>query len=464
MADGSKPSYLPFSVPHLKRQLGLLDATMINVGTIIASAIFLVPQEIALRLHATSLTVAVWIVGGIVSLLGALSIAELAAALPEAGGGFVYLTRAFGPVWGYLYGWANGTVINPASIAAIAVAFASYLTVFIPLGGVGIKAVAIASIVVLTAINSLGVRAGALTQNIFTLLKMGVLAALIVIGFALPGGGAGNLAPLWPTGSWSSIVGPFGLAMLAVLWAYDGWIESTYVGGEVTAPGRNLPRSIVYSTLIAVALYVLVTVSFTYVLSPARMAESPLVARDAAEVTLGRVGVGLVAGAILISTLGANNGIVLTAARIPYAMAHDGLMFRWIGGVHPRFLTPVPSLLVQGVISCLLALSGTYDQLFTYVIFTEFLFYAAMCAAVIRLRRRAPELPRPYRAWGYPFTPLAFIAFAIWLVYNTVIEKPIDSLVGAAILAAGLPLYFYWKGSAVSHQPSAETTPGPTDG
>jgi APA family basic amino acid/polyamine antiporter len=430
---------------------------MINVGTIIASAIFLVPAEIALRLHATALTVAVWIVGGIVSLLGALSIAELAAAMPRAGGAFVYLTEAFGPVWGYLYGWANGTVINPASIAAIAVAFASYFGVLVPLGGVGIKAVAIASIVGLTVINSLGVRAGALTQNIFTLLKIGVLVALIVIGFALPGGRPENLSPFWPSGSWSSVVGPFGLAMVAVLWAYDGWIESTYVGGEVKSPGRTLPRSIVYSTLIAVLLYVLVTVSFTYVLSPDRVAASTLVASDAAQVTLGKIGAGLVAGAILISTLGANNGIVLTAARIPYAMARDGLMFRWLGGVHPRWLTPVPSLLVQGVISCVLALSGTYEQLFTYVIFTEFLFYAAMCAAVIQLRRRAPDMPRPYRAWGYPFTPLAFLGFAIWLVYNTVVEKPVDSLVGIAILAAGLPLYFYWKRSAISRQPSAQS-------
>jgi APA family basic amino acid/polyamine antiporter len=457
MADGPKSSYLPFSVPNLKRQLGLLDATMINVGTIIASAIFLVPAEIALGLHATSLTVAVWVVGGIVSLLGALSVAELAAAMPKAGGGFVYLTEAFGPVWGYLYGWANGTVVNPASIAAIAVAFASYLGVLVPLGGVGIKAVAIASIVGLTVLNSLGVRAGALTQNVLTLLKIGIVVALIVIGFALPGGRVENFAPIWPTGSWSSLVGPFGIAMVAALWAYDGWIETTYVGGEVTNPGRTLPRSILYSTLIAACLYVLVTVSFTYVLSAGRMGQSTLVASDAAQVTLGRIGAGLVAGAIMISTLGANNGIVLTAARIPYAMAHDGLMFRWIGGVHPRFLTPVPSLLVQGVISCILALSGTYEQLFTYVIFTEFLFYAAMCAAVIRLRHRAPDLPRPYRAWGYPFTPLAFIAFAAWLVYNTVVEKPLDSLVGLGILAAGLPLYWYWKRSAVSGQPSAVT-------
>jgi APA family basic amino acid/polyamine antiporter len=443
-------------VPDLKRQLGLFDATMINVGTIIASAIFIVPAEIALRLHVTSLTVAVWVVGGVVSLLGALSIAELSAAMPRAGGAFVYLTKAYGPVWGYLYGWANGTVVNPASIAAIAVGFAGYLGFFLPLGPWAIKAVAIGSILALTLLNALGVRAGALTQNILTVLKIGILVALITIGFALPGGSPANFVPVWPTDSWSAIIAPFGVAMVAVLWAYDGWIETTFVAGEVTEPGRNLPRAIIYSTLIAVALYVVVTVSYAYVLSPAKMAESSLVASDAAQVTLGRLGAGLIAGAILISTLGANNGIILTAARIPYAMARDGLMFRWLGGVHPRFLTPVPSLLVQAAISILLTFTGQYDQLFTYVIFTQFLFYAAMCGAVIRLRARAPALERPYRAWGYPVTPIAFIAFAAWLVGNTIVQKPIDSLVGGAILLAGLPFYFFWKrrqSSVISDQP-----------
>ncbi len=430
---------------ELKRQLGLFDATMINVGTIIASAIFIVPAGIAASLHFTSLTILVWIVGGIVSLLGALSIAELAAAMPRAGGAFAYLTEAYGPAWGYLYGWANGTVVNPASIAAISVGFAGYLGFFVPLGGWGIKAVAIASILALTLLNVVGVRAGALTQNVLTVIKIAILAALIVIGFALPGGSSANFAPWWPTDASSSLIGPLGIAMVAVLWAYDGWIETTFVAGEVTNPGRNLPRAIIYSTIIAVALYVLVTVSYTYVLSPARVATSSLVASDAAQVTLGQMGAGLVAAAILISTLGANNGIVMTAARIPYAMAREGLMFRWIGGVHPRFLTPVPSLIVQAVISIALTLTGSYDQLFTYVVFTQFLFYAAMCAAVIRLRARAPAMERPYRAWGYPVTPLAFIAFAAWLVGNTIVEKPRDALVGTAILVAGLPLYFYWK-------------------
>ncbi len=426
----------------LKRQLGLFDATMINVGTIIASAIFLVPSTIALQLQATLPTLLVWVVGGIVSLLGALSLAELGAALPQAGGGVAYLTRAFGPLWGYLYGWANGTVINPASIAAIAVACASYLSVFVPLSAPGIKAVAIASILGLTVLNAIGVRAGARTQNVLTLTKIGIVVALIVIAFALPGGTAANFQPLWPSQPVSGLIGPFGVAMVAALWAYDGWVEASYVGGEVRDPGRILPGATILATLIAIALYTLITAAYAYVLSPGKMAASPLVARDAASVTLGAAGVQLVAAAIIISTLGANNGIVLTSARIPYAMARDGLLPRWLGAVHPRFLTPIPSLVAQAAIATALTLSGGYDQLFTYVIFTEFLFYAMMCAAVIRLRAAEPELARPYRAWGYPVTPLVFIAFASWLVKNTVVERPRDALVGVVILLLGLPVYW----------------------
>lgn len=425
---------------------------MINVGTIIASAIFIVPAEIALQLHASVLTVSVWIVGGIVSLLGALSVAELAAAMPEAGGAVVYLREAYGPAWGWLYGWANGILINPASIAAIAVGFAGYVGHFAPLSAAGVKLVAIASILALTGLNVRGVRAGALTQDALTFLKVATVVGLIALGFILPGGDVANLQPVWPAGH-AHLVGRFGVAMLAVLWAYDGWIEVTFVGGEVTRPERNLPLAIVYSALVCMALYILVTLSFTYVLGPERVAGSMLVAGDAARVTMGAVGAGLVVAGILISTLGANNGIILTAARIPYAMARDRLLFRFIGAVHPRRLTPANSLLVQAGIAIALAVTGRYDWLYTYVIFAEFVFYALMCAAVIRLRRRRPDLARPYRAWGYPVTPLLFIAFSMWLVVNTVLEDPIDSAVAAGLVLGGVPVYW-----AFSRQRSASMT------
>lgn len=434
---------------ELKRQLGLLDSTMINLGTIIASAIFIVPSVIALNLQASVPVILVWVVGGAVSLLGALSMAELGAAMPQAGGIYVYLTRAYGPVWGYLYGWTSGVVINPASIAAIALGFATYLGFFVPLGDTGIKAVAVASIVGLTVLNSLGVRLGAITQNVLTLIKVGLVAVLIVVGFVLPGGSTANFTPLWSDAPLGRQIASFGVALVAVLWAYDGWVEITYVGGEVRDPEHNIPRSIVLSTLIAIALYCLVTASFAYVLSPAKMAASSLVASDAARATLGPAGAALAACAIMIATLGSNNGIVLTAARVPYAMARDGLLPRWLGGVHPRFLTPVPSLIVQGIISIALvwvstkpSWKDTYNALFTYVILGEFIFYAASCGAVLVLRKTAPDMPRPYRAWGHPLTPLGFIAFSLWLIVNTAREQPLDFAVGMALILVGLPLYW----------------------
>src|SRR5213596_3428243 len=428
---------------------------MINIGTIIASAIFIVPSAIASGLHATRPAILVWVVGGVVSLLGALSVAELGAAMPHAGGQYVYLTRAYGPASGFLYGWTSWVVINPASIAAIAVGFATYFSFFVPLSGAGIKLVAVLSIVGLTGLNSLGVRLGAVTQNVLTLIKMALLVVLIVAGFALPGGSASNLAPLWSDVPPGHQIASFGVALVAVLWAYDGWIEVTYVGGEVTDPERNVPRSIVLSTVIRIALYCLVTASFAYVLSPARMAASSLVASDAAQVTMGRAGAALVAVAIMTATLGSNNGIVLTAARIPYAMARDGVLPRWLAAVHPRFLTPVPSLVVQGIIAIALtwistepSWKDTYSRLFTYVVLSEFVFYAMSCGAVLRLRHKAADLVRPYKAWGYPVTPVLFILFSLWLVINTALEQPRDAVAGAALILAGLPIYFLRRGAA----------------
>ena len=451
-------------MPELKRQLGLLDSTMINVGTIIASAIFIVPSAIALDLGASVPTILVWIAGGAVSLLGALSVAELGAAMPKAGGIYVYLREAYGPVWGYLYGWSSGVVINPASIAAIALGFATYVGFFVPLGDSGIRAVAVISIVGLTVLNSLGVRLGALTQNVLTIAKIGLLGALIVVGFVLPGGSVANFAPLWSAAPLHSQVGAFGVALVAVLWAYDGWIEITYVGGEVMEPDRTLPRSIVLSTVIGAALYCLVTASFAYVLSPAKMAASSLVASDAAQVTLGHGGAAFVALAIMIATLGSNNGIVLTAARVPYAMARDGILPRWLGGVHPRFLTPVPSLAVQGVVAIALTLissepswKGSYNRLFTYVVLAEFVFYAMSAGAVIRLRRTAPDLARPYRTWGYPFTPVVFILFSVWLVGNTAWAQPVDTAISALLIVAGLPWYWWRRWSSLARAPVAAT-------
>ena len=434
----------PQGVSDLRRQLTLLDAVMINVGTMIASAIFIVPAIVAGQLQASSLIIGVWVAGGVVSLLGALCMAELGAAYPDAGGMFVYLRHAYGPLWGYLYGWAAALVVNPASIAAIAVGFARYVGFFVPLSALGIQLVAVASILALTALNAIGVKPGVITQNVLTALKIGALMAVVALGLLVPGGAVSNFEPVLPHRAGVGLAGPLGLAMVAILWAYDGWVEITYVGSEVKDPGRIMPRSIIWSTGLVMVLYTLVNVVYLYLLAPARMAESPLVASDALATVLGPIGGALIAGAILISTLGANNGMVFTSARIPYAMARDGLFFPWAGRVHSRFGTPLAALLAQGVWSAVLALTGTYEQLITYVVFASWIFYAMSCGAVIRLRQRVPGAARPYRVWGYPATPVIFIAFAAWLVGMTIAETPVESLVGAGIVLAGVPAYWYW--------------------
>src|SRR5262245_563963 len=316
----------PTTTADLKRQLTLFDAVMLNAGTMIASAIFIVPATVAAAVHGSLLMTVVWVIGGLVSLLGALAVAELAAIYPEAGGQYAYLRESYGTVWAFLYGWATFAVINTASIAAIAVGFARYIGFFFatPLSEPATRAIAIASIVALTLLNCRGVRLGATTQNVLTTLKIGALFALIVTSFVLPGGSPSHLQPLWPAQSFGQWITPFGVAMVAVLWAYDGWIETTYVGSEIMDPAKTLPRSIILSTVIVVALYTLVSIAYVYVLSPSGMAGSELVASDAAQATMGRTGALLVVVAILISTLGANNGIILTAARIPYAMARQG--------------------------------------------------------------------------------------------------------------------------------------------
>jgi amino acid transporter len=428
----------------LRRQLSLFDATTINIGTMIASAIFIVPGTVALHLRLPWLAVLVWVVGGLVSLLGALCMAELGAAFPRAGGLYVYLREAFGPVWGFLYGWTVAVLVNPASIAAIAAAFATYLGFFVPLGIWGVRLVAVGSIAALTLLNCAGVREGAATQNVLTTLKVAALVGLTTAAFLLPGGSAGNLTAAPPADP-GGLLAPLGLAMVAVLWAYDGWIEITYVGSEVVDPGRVLPRSIAGSLVVVLVVYTLANAAFLYVLPIERMAGSSLVASDVATVVLGPAGAAVVAATILVATLGANNGIVLTSARIPYAMARDGRFFAWAGRIHPVLGTPVAALLAQGAVASALALTGTYQQLFTYVVFASWVFYALGCAALLRLRRTRPGLARPYRVWGYPVAPLVFIAFSAWLVASAIVDTPRETLVGAAIVAAGLPAFWYWS-------------------
>jgi len=431
--------------PKLKRVLSLLDATMINAGGIIGSGIFMVPAAVAMFTGSASLFFMVWIAGGIVSLFGALSVAELGAAMPRAGGQYVYLSEAYGPVWGYLYGWSAVAVINTASIAAVGVAFSEYLRFFFPITDVSIKGIAVATIVLLTIINILDVKSGARFQNLFTISKLGAIFVIIILGLVMEGGSNQNLSPFFSDQSFTELVGPLGLAMVSVLWTFDGWIFITYVAGEVKNPGRNIPLSLIFCMLIVVTIYLLLNYVLIYTLGFTGMNGSDLVVSDAASVFLGNKGAAIVTLIILISLIGANNGFVLTSARINYAMAKDKLFFYQASQIHPRFKSPANALIIQCVWASLLTFTGTFNQLITYIIFASWIFYGMSAGAVIILRNKKPDMERPYKTPVYPWIPIIFILFAIFLTINTIIEAPRDAAIGAGIILAGLPMYYYWK-------------------
>ena len=431
--------------PKLKRVLSLLDATMINAGGIIGSGIFMVPAAVAMFTGSASLFFMVWIAGGVVSLFGALSVAELGAAMPKAGGQYVYLSEAYGPVWGYLYGWSAVAVINTASIAAVGVAFSEYLRFFFPITDVSIKGIAVATIILLTIINILDVKSGARFQNLFTISKLGAIFGIIILGLVMEGGSNQNLNPFFSDQSFTELVGPLGLAMVSVLWTFDGWIFITYVAGEVKNPGRNIPLSLIFCMLIVISIYLLLNYVLIFTLGFTGMNGSDLVVSDAASVFLGNKGAAIVTLIILISLIGANNGQVLTSARINYAMAKNKLFFYQASQIHPKFKSPANALIIQCVWASLLTFTGTFNQLITYIIFASWIFYGMSAGAVIILRNKKPDMERPYKTPLYPWIPITFILFAIFLTINTIMEAPRDAAIGAGIILVGLPMYYYWK-------------------
>jgi APA family basic amino acid/polyamine antiporter len=431
--------------PRLKRVLSLMDATMINAGGIIGSGIFMVPATVALYTASSSLFFMVWILGGVVSLFGALSVAELGAAMPKAGGQYVFLNEAYGPVWGYLYGWSAVVVINTASMAAVGVAFAEYLKFFYPISDLAVKEIAICSIILLTIINIVDVKSGARFQNVFTFAKIGAILGVILLGLFLEGGSTQNFSPLFTDRSPLSLIGPLGLAMVAVLWTFDGWIFVTYVAGEVKNPGRNIPLSLILCMVIVVTVYLALNTVLVYVLGFDQMIGSELVMADAASKFIGGKGAAIVTIIILISLIGANNGFILTSARINYAMARDNRFFKQAAIIHPKFQSPANALIIQCIWACILTFSGTFNQLITYIIFASWIFYGMSAGAVIILRKKKPDMERPYQIPFYPWIPIIFILFAIFLTVNTILEAPRDAAIGSGLILAGLPLYYYWK-------------------
>lgn len=450
--------------PQLIRGLGLIGASSVLVGTVIGTGIFLVPSSMARQVNSVELVLAVWIVGGLLSLAGSLTYAELGAALPEAGGEYVFLRRAYGPFWGFLYGWEQFVIGKTGSIATIATAFAVFLGYFldalnevwlrVPLGFTtgsltGGQVISLVAIIGLTGVNYLGIIVGGAVQTFFTVLKVAIILGLVVLGFGL---GEGNWANFFSASvsSESVTLSAFLGALVGALWAYDGWNNLTMVAGEVRDPERNIPRALIFGMLVVAVVYMLANAVYFYLLPLEAVKNSPRVAQDAARTFLGEWGGRAITVGALISTFATLNGSILTGARVPYAMARDRLFFRHMADVHPVHRSPAKALLLQCVFSCVLILifgqhRDAFDRLFTYTIFGLWIFYGMTTASVFVLRRKEPDLPRPYRTLGYPWVPGIFVAVAIAFCANTVITKPEETGLGLLFLASGLPFYWIWR-------------------
>jgi basic amino acid/polyamine antiporter, APA family len=427
------------STDGLPRKLGLLDAIAIVLGTVIGSGIFVVPELVARELPSPASIVGVWIFTGVLSLFGALAYAELGAMIPATGGQYVYLREAFGGLPAFLCGWSYFFVALSAALAWLSISFANYLGYFVPLTPLAIKAIAVALIGAITAVNYRGVTAGAAVQKIFTLTKIVGLVILIASAFLA----TRHASQPAPAGGFS--LSHFGVAMISCLLSYDGWVALGFTAGEVRDPKRNLLLSAVIGMSVAIAIYVLANIAYLHVLTVREIASSDRVAALAAERAIGPVGGSFITFTILISILGAANGWMLTAPRVYFAQARDGLFFRHFGAIHPRYQTPSFSILMFGGWSALLALSGTYASLASYAMFAVWTFYGLTAIGVILLRRKYPDRPRPYRMTGYPITLLLFIAVAVGFLANTLIATPGPAFVGLLLIATGIPVYFMWK-------------------
>jgi basic amino acid/polyamine antiporter, APA family len=484
MSEPARQRETPASRPALIPALGIFSAVMLVAGGVIGSGIFRKAGVMAAQVGSPEVLLGVWVIAGVISLLGTLSNAELAAMMPHTGGQYVYLQRAYGPFVAFLYGWALFAVIQSGSIAALAYVFSEYTTQLWPLAEapasiagfnfhlpfigdiapfkeLGVKGLAASVIIVLTIVNYVGVRFGGLVQNIFSVAKMSAMLGLVVVVIFKPG--VGNLAHLTQD---SALIRPVGLAwwlaiaaaLQGAFWAYDGWHKITYIGGELKSPQRDLPRSLILGILLVTGLYLLLSGIYAYVLPIDEMARSKLVAADVAEKCFAGGG-RWIAVAVMLSTFGAANAVILTSARVYFSMGEQGMFPAMLGRAHPRFRTPGASLLVQAAWSIALLFSGTFDTLTDTLIFVSWFFYAANAWAVVILRRREPDAPRPFKVPGYPAVPMLFVAFGlIYLVltlYNDVATyrqavaagQPalMNSALGAALVLSGTPVYFYFR-------------------
>jgi basic amino acid/polyamine antiporter, APA family len=455
------------SQPTLHRELGVSHASAIVVGTIIGSGIFLVPTEMMQAVGSAALVYLAWIVGGALSLAGAITYAELGAMKPQAGGEYVYIRDAYGPMPAFLYAWTWFAVAKPASIATLttglvrilgtfpALDFLNHAAIASPLPISYGQLVAIAAAALMTWLNYIGIRRAGDFQVVFTLLKIVIIVAIALVAFTASSGTWHNFATTF-AGARGGVAG-FMAALVAALWAYDGWNDLNMVSGEIRDPGRTIPIALIVGVGVVAALYMLTNAAVQYVLPAAGIATSPRPASEATAVAVGAWGAAIVSAGMALSILVSLNGTVMSGARVPYAMSRDGYFFKAMAEVHPRYHTPSVALIVQLALSIVLLLfAGSFRQLFSLAIFSEWLFYMISASTVFVLRRKEPDAPRPYRTWGYPVVPALFVVVAAVLLYYTFTENLRNSAWGVAVILAGLPVYEWFvrkrrEGQAVSN-------------
>lgn len=415
---------------------------MIATGSVIGSGIFLTPSIIARAVPSPFWMLLIWIVGGVMALAGALTFAELGAMMPQAGGVYVYLSETYGQLIGFLYGWIYFLVTNTGGIAALAIAFATYLGYFIDLSPMGVKVVALTGIAFLTLLNVRGVKAGAIFSDLFTMLKLIGIGGLIVVGLGWKNNTGINFGPSVPSFGLSALA----VAMVGVIWSCGGWQHASFTAGEAQQPQRDVPLSMVFGATVVIVIYLLTNLAYLMLLTPAQMAGAPRVAAAAMEKVLGPVGGSLIALVIFISTFGTAGIYTMTAPRIYFAMARDRIFFQKVAKIHPRYRTPALAIGLQSLWAMVLILFwGTFENLISYVVFTDAIFFALTALAVFVLRQRRPNAARPYRTFGYPVTPILFIALELWFVVNIIFEKPAQSLAGLGFLFVGIPIYYFWS-------------------
>ena len=436
----------------LVRSLNLRDATMLVVGCIVGVGIFRTASSIAGHVHSPLLIVALWLAGGLLSLCGALCYAELSAMFPATGGDYIYISEIYGRLWGFLFGWTKLFIERTGTIAVLGFVFAEYFRRIIPYGELTLRVVAAGAIILLTAVNVVGIRWGTYVQNLFTALKIAALGSLIAVGVRVFAtheaiGADWTIPPIdFP------VVQSLGVAFVFVLWTYGGWTEAAYVAEEVKDPTHGVPKAIIGGVLLTTVLYLLVNWSYLLGIPIEQLPKTPLIASSLMQRVFGSPGANFIAWMIACSAFGALNGYILTGGRILYAMGKDHALFEKFGAVHPTFHTPAVALWANAAIAIVLVFTKTFEQIMTYSTVVISVFFTLAVIGVIVLRRTKPTHPRPYRAFGYPLTPILFCLTMIGFILDVCIKEPKESAFGFALLLLGLPLYWWSRKTAAAQQ------------